>query len=773
MMRFLDVAMGGGCDMSIASDAVHQFSPERGPLSSFPAYPVDILSYHALEQCTLDKAGVPYIPHPPEYAPVMIAHYALSQWNLYLANGNEQHLKAFMAQVKWFIEQMIRIGNNACGWPISAPRPERHMREFCLSAQAQGCAISVLIRAFHLTQNQLFLTVARYAVRPFLLDILDGGVCAPLGTDGLFFEDIAVYPAHHNLTGCLFALIGLYDYVTMMPDTAVKQRIDECVLALRKVLTLFDAGFWTYTSVLERHLTAPEHISLQIQLLETLARYAASPELSKMAVRWRKYRDQLWSRLCYQVVFRWSSLLHGSIRLLRQNIFPPAISSQRIRACLLPAKFSLVRGVMQAINGLDIEAAMHESWHIDTFASYGYVKILPSLHKQPDKQLDKDKRLIVLWQVPLILFDILPGACKQLAHMAWKPGYHVLLTQDSIVTSMLAGLVGKITGARVVYIGDGEVSLFAPEHRRAYYSAQQMVAAVSWPLVPLRWLRSAVRAVSWFVFTWLARLSVCFIDHFLLPGEANDALEEGCQHIGIPADRVTRFRHPVDINRYPVLDAASRKQKRLQRGIEAHVAVITLDEQALTDDEMFTALTSIKAALSRLPEERKIRVCIMLMSSTRLRQATRAAITELDLLERCLPWGAISAADRCTLLSISDIFLYTGTVLSGYVMPVLEAMAAGCAVVATDVPKSTAMLLADERGIAVAAYDSKQMRAALLTLLNDAALRTRMGYRAREYIARLHNTDQFKRALLQATCWSGLAELLDALHSARTVEVKK
>ena len=411
---------------------------------------------------------------------------------------------------------------------------------------------------------------------------------------------------------------------------------------------------------------------------------------------------------------------------------------------------------------------MDEIWHVDTFVSC--VKDVPAPHKQPDKQLDRDTQLILLWQIPRVLFYILSGVCKQLAHMAWKPGYHVLLSQDSIVTSILVGLVGKITGARVVYVGDEEISLFAPQHRRDYYAAQHTVDAVSWLHAPLCWLTSAIFAVSWFVFTELARLSVHMIDHFLLSGEANDALEEGCQQIGIPPYRVTRFRNPVDVNRYPVLDAANRKHMRLLRGIEAHVAVITLDEQAMTDDEMRSALTGVKTALSRLPEERRMRVCIMLISGTRLRQATRAAIAELGLLDRCLPWEDISADGRCTLLSISDIFLYMGTAFSGYAMPVLEAMAAGCAVVAAHASKSTALLLADERGIPVAAHDSEQTGGALLTLLNNAALRTRMGYQAREYVARLHNTNQLKRALLHATCWSNLTDLLDAAHSAETVE---
>ena len=755
--------MGGSCNMPMPPGSqIHQLSPERGPLSSLPAYPVDILSYHALEQCTRDKAGVPYIPNPPEYQPVMIAHYALSQWNLYLANGNERHLEAFMAQVKWFMGQAVRVGHDACGWPISVPRLEHHTRESCLSAQAQGCALSVLVRAFHLTQNQLFLTVARYAVRPFLLDILDGGVCAPLGAKGIFFEDMAVYPACHHLNGCLLALIGLYDYITVIPDEQVKQRIEECVLTLRNVLPVFDAGFWTYTDILERRLAQPEQISLQIQLIETLARYAASPALSSTAVCWRKYRDQLWSRLCYQVISRWSSLCCSIVRLLRQANFPPGMSSQRVRVCLLALKFMLVRCVAQPV---DIETIMKENWHLEYFVSPA--KKAVHHHAQPGK----DIRSLVPWQVLFVLLYILPGVFKQLAAMVWKPGYHILLSQDSLFTSLLAGLVGKITGTRVVYIGDGEISLFAPQQRHAYNSAYIATACVAWPS-PLRWLLRRILAFSWIILAWLARISVRSLDHFLLPGEANDAIEEGCRRIGIPPYRITRFRTPVDVNRYPILDVANRKHVRVQKGIEAHTTVVTLDEQAMTDREVFIALTSIKTALSHLPEERKPRVQMMVMSGMRLRPATRTAIAKLQLMECCLPWEEVSADDRSVLLGISDIFLYTGTRISGYILPVLEAMASGCAVVATDVPDSTAALLADGRGIAVAVDNSEQAKEALLILLNDAVLRTRMGHQAREHVTLLHNMDQFKRAMMQATCWSGLADLLDAMHSTETVEVK-
>lgn len=94
-------------------------------------------------------------------------------------------------------------------------------------------------------------------------------------------------------------------------------------------------------------------------------------------------------------------------------------------------------------------------------------------------------------------------------------------------------------------------------------------------------------------------------------------------------------------------------------------------------------------------------------------------------------------------------------------MAVLEAMASGCAVIATTEPVSNAHLLSAERGIAVPANNIKEISTALVRLIRDEKLRSCMGQRARKYILEHHSPTIFRQALIQVTYWSGLDEFLE------------
>ncbi len=93
-------------------------------------------------------------------------------------------------------------------------------------------------------------------------------------------------------------------------------------------------------------------------------------------------------------------------------------------------------------------------------------------------------------------------------------------------------------------------------------------------------------------------------------------------------------------------------------------------------------------------------------------------------------------------------------------MAVLEAMASGCAVIASNRPLSNAHLLADGRGIAVPAEDVEQTSQALIHLLNNLELCRQMGSLAKHYVATHHSAAMFRRSLLRVTKWSSLDELL-------------
>src|SRR2546430_5309835 len=131
-----------------------------GAISQRPRYPVDLSSYLALSPGTSDATGVPYHGDSSQYHPTIIAHYALAHWNQYLTANDEHHRSAFLTQARWFVEHEVRISDDGGIWPVSLPHPDVRGGGSWLSATAQGGALSVLVRAFQLTGEDTFLSLA-------------------------------------------------------------------------------------------------------------------------------------------------------------------------------------------------------------------------------------------------------------------------------------------------------------------------------------------------------------------------------------------------------------------------------------------------------------------------------------------------------------------------------------------------------------------------------------------------------------------------------------
>lgn len=262
--------------------------------AGLPPYPVDMSPMLALPHGTLDKGGVPYNTqteaYPAAYLPTTIAQYALAQWNAFLATADEKHKQAFLIQAHWFVEHESRLAIDAGGWSIPFPSHSYNTPESWLSALTQGNVISVLIRAYQLTGNDIFLQVARRAIRTFELDIRDGGVSTSIGDHGIFFEEVAVYPAAHILNGYILALFGLYDYVALTGDSYVDTLVQRSLVTLHALIDGFDTGYWSRYDLRSKHLATPFYHALHVTLLEALARYSGCQHCSALASRWAAYK---------------------------------------------------------------------------------------------------------------------------------------------------------------------------------------------------------------------------------------------------------------------------------------------------------------------------------------------------------------------------------------------------------------------------------------------------------------------------------------------------
>jgi hypothetical protein len=275
---------------------------------ALPPYPLDMWPSLSLPHGDLDEAGVPYNratkKYPAAYQPTTIAQYALASWNAYLTTSDEKHKQAFMIQAYWLVAHESRLIDDMGGWPIPFPQPEYDAPASWLSAMTQGEGISVLVRAYRLTGEDIFLQVAHRAIRTFKRDIREGGVTTTIGDNGIFLEEVAVYPATHILNGFLFALFGLYDYTALTDDVQVKELIQRGHATLHTLFDKFDMGYWSHYDLLSGRLATLFYHSLHILQLKVLARYMTCDHCATVALRWEAYQCNCISRLRYLMMSR-------------------------------------------------------------------------------------------------------------------------------------------------------------------------------------------------------------------------------------------------------------------------------------------------------------------------------------------------------------------------------------------------------------------------------------------------------------------------------------
>lgn len=191
---------------------------------------------------------------------------------------------------------------------LSSPPDHNHMNEHLLhirtylSAGTQGCALSVLIRAYRLTRQKHFLQVAWRVLQTFQRDILDGGVALPVQNVGLFFEECGCYPASYDLNSFLLAMLGLIEYSTLTGVHESTTLLHSAHQTLHLLLSEFDTGYWTRRDLLQRRLSTLTDIVQQITILDVVASYTTCELCVATTQRWLRYTHNKYTLLRYYLV---------------------------------------------------------------------------------------------------------------------------------------------------------------------------------------------------------------------------------------------------------------------------------------------------------------------------------------------------------------------------------------------------------------------------------------------------------------------------------------
>jgi glycosyltransferase involved in cell wall biosynthesis len=191
---------------------------------------------------------------------------------------------------------------------------------------------------------------------------------------------------------------------------------------------------------------------------------------------------------------------------------------------------------------------------------------------------------------------------------------------------------------------------------------------------------------------------------------------------GIPAGRVAVLYNGIDVEAF----AASPDQAAARREMGAGPGELVILQVARFDylKDHATAVRTFANVVSRIPQAR-----LVLVGDGPERPGIEALVRELNLADRIRFLGTRIDVDR--LLHGADLFMLT-SVSEGIPLTVIEAMAAGLPVVATDVGGLREVVADGVTGLLAPAGDAAAVAECVLQLADAPELRRAMGAAGRE-----------------------------------------
>jgi L-malate glycosyltransferase len=212
------------------------------------------------------------------------------------------------------------------------------------------------------------------------------------------------------------------------------------------------------------------------------------------------------------------------------------------------------------------------------------------------------------------------------------------------------------------------------------------------------------------------------------------AVKEHLIGLGVPNDKIVVIYNGLDLTRFHLNGDASEGLERLNLETLRGRPVVTMVanfEYRVKDHPML--LRAAQRVKTEVPE-----AMFVIAGEGELRAETEKLAGELGLTETCLFIGRCASVPD--LLAASDVCVLSSQA-EGFSNSILEYMAAGRAVVATNVGGASEAIVEGETGHLVNAGDDRAMAERLISLLRDADKRRAMGINGRRRIEERFSTE--------------------------------
>jgi glycosyltransferase involved in cell wall biosynthesis len=302
--------------------------------------------------------------------------------------------------------------------------------------------------------------------------------------------------------------------------------------------------------------------------------------------------------------------------------------------------------------------------------------------------------------LPLFIFDMI-RIWRALARFIEKHNVDVVQTHLLRSLDFLVLFLLYTTNLRVV---------LWTFHSASFELAADYLPRHKWLLAPKRFSHRA-----------LYRLSSHLVSGFVaISDRVGKAMVEVIGPIG---DKITVICNGVDTRRYgPAID---RTLVRSQLGLDANVRLIAMVGTLKKVKGHCYIIEAMTSLAPRYPD-----LHLLFVGDGELRGELQAQVAQLDL-ERIHFLG--NRHDIPALLAASDIFVLP-SLWEGLSMALLEAMASGLPIVASEVSGTVQAIIPNETGLLVPPGDVQRLTEAIEQLLSDPARAQAMGAAARRRV---------------------------------------
>ncbi len=243
---------------------------------------------------------------------------------------------------------------------------------------------------------------------------------------------------------------------------------------------------------------------------------------------------------------------------------------------------------------------------------------------------------------------------------------------------------------------------------------------VASPIIPF--LRSTYNFPRYLPARIFETMTRSLVAHYFANSEA--VRDYYVSHIGVPAEKITVIHNGIDVGVYDQADGTSL---RVALGLPTTAPVITCVANLASNKGHRYLLESFEALAVVYPA-----AYLLIVGEGAERPALERQILQYQSKDRILFLGRRS--DIPQILAATDVFVLP-TLFEGLSNAVLEAMAARCAIVTTDIPESRVVIRHEDTGLLVPTENSVELAKAIDCLLCDKELRKEIGDRARAMVA--------------------------------------